>query len=235
MGFPFRAPPKSFAPEPPDTPYARAQQAWDRRMGGAVNAAQTWRAAAFAAAALSLLLGAGLTAVALQSRTYVHVVEVAPEGQVLSVRPANPSYTPTDAQVSYFLGHFVKLVRGVPTDAVVLRERWFEAYQFLTPQAASKLNEIARAEDPFALVGQRARGVKIRSIVQRAPASWQVSWVESTSGAGAGPSAHVLYTGLFSVRVRAQTNADALAHNPLGIFLTDFSWSPETPNPGDSP
>ncbi|MFZ4604514.1 MAG: conjugal transfer protein TrbF, partial [Caulobacterales bacterium] len=181
MNFPFRAPPRGPAAEPPETPYQRAQQAWDNRMGAAVRAAETWRAVAFGATTLSVLLGVGLTAVAMQSRTYVHVVEVAPEGKVLSVTPAQPTYSPNDAQVSYFLGQFVRLVRAVPTDAIVLRENWLEAYQYLTPQAASKLSEIARADDPFAMVGQRARAVTVRSIVQRSKTSWQVSWVESTS------------------------------------------------------
>lgn len=229
MSFPFGAPPRGAPAEPPETPYQRAQQAWDTRMGAAVRAAETWRAVAFGAAASSLLLGAGMTAVALQSRTYVHVVEVAPEGKVLSVTPAQAAYTPTHAQVSYFLGNFVRLVRAVPTDAVVLRENWLEAYQYLTPQAASKLSEIARADDPFALVGQRARAVTVRSIVQRSKTSWQVSWVESTSGGASGAGTRALYTGLFTVAVRAPTNANTLARNPLGIFLTDFSWSPETP------
>jgi type IV secretion system protein VirB5 len=200
-------------------------------MGAAVKAAHTWRAVACGAALSSLLLGAGLTAVALQSRTFVHVVEVAPEGQVLSVRAADPAYSPTDAQVSFFLGHFVRLVRMIPTDQIVLRENWVQAYEYLTPQAAQQLNEIARADNPFAGVGERARGVAIRSIVQRSENTWQISWVESTAGVTAGPGSHVLYTGLFTVTVRTQTNANALARNPLGIYITDFFWSPETPTP----
>jgi type IV secretion system protein VirB5 len=120
--FAFRQPPKSFAPEPADTPHMRAQQAWDRRMGAAVQAAATWRWVALSLGALAVALALGMTLVALQKRTFVHVVEVNPQGAVLSVRPAGGEYTPTDAQVSYFLGHFVKLVRGVPTDGVVLRE-----------------------------------------------------------------------------------------------------------------
>ncbi|MFZ4604492.1 MAG: type IV secretion system protein, partial [Caulobacterales bacterium] len=66
-------------------------------------------------------------------------------------------------------------------------------------------------------------------IVQRSKTSWQVSWVESTSGGASGAGSRALYTGLFTVAVRAPTNANTLARNPLGIFITDFSWSPETP------
>jgi type IV secretory pathway TrbF-like protein len=225
--FAFRQPPKSYAPEPADTPHMRAQQAWDRRMGTAVQAAVTWRWVALSLGALAVALALGTTMVALQKRTFVHVVEVSPQGAVLSVRPAGGDYTPTDAQVSYFLGHFVKLVRGVPTDGVVLRENWLEAYRFLTPQAAQRLNEVAREEDPFSLLGTTARTAIITSIVQRSNDTWQVSWIEATHGANGG--ARSAYTGLFTIRFERPRTSDALARNPLGLFITEFSFSPEAP------
>lgn len=227
MNLPFTRPPRSYAGDAPDTPYQRAQQMWDRRMGSAVQAAVTWRWIALGTALVAVALGIGLTLVALQKRTYLHVVEVSPQGAVLSVRPANGAYTPTDAQVSYFLGHFVRLIRSVPTDGVVLRENWLEAYRFLTPQAAQRLNEIARGEDPFSLLGTTARAALITSIVQRSEDTWQVSWIESTHGANGG--ARASYTGLFSISFERPRDADTLARNPLGLFITSFSFSPETP------
>lgn len=226
MNFPFRRPPRAYKAEPADTPYARAQQAWDTRMGSAVQAAVTWRSIAFGVGALSIVLATGLTLVALQKHTYIHVVEVSPQGAVLSVQPIAEHYTPTDAQVSYFLGRFVRLVREIPTDGVVLRQNWFEAYRFLTPPAAQRLNEMARDDDPFAKLGSTARTTIITSVVQRSEHSWQVSWIEATHGADA--RANQSFTGLFTVRFDPPRNADALMHNPLGLFITEFSISPET-------
>src|SRR5690606_40930863 len=97
MTFPFRAPVKNFAPEPAETPYRRAQAEWDARMGSAVLSARSWRRIAFAALAATALAVLGATAIALQQRTYVHVVEVDPQGQVLSVRAAERQWTPNEA------------------------------------------------------------------------------------------------------------------------------------------
>ncbi|MDX2277299.1 MAG: conjugal transfer protein TrbF [Hyphomonadaceae bacterium] len=227
MNFPFKRPPRAYATEPAATPYQRAQQAWDNRMGSAVNAATTWRTVSIGLAILLAMSIGAFAVVALQKRTYVHVVEVSPNGAVLSVTPASDRYTPTDAQVSYFLGHFVRLVREVPTDGVVLRQNWFEAYRFLTPQAANHLSEIAREDDPFAMLGTTARTAVITSVVQRSERTWQVSWIEATHGANARGSQS--FTGLFTVRFEQPRNADALMHNPLGLFITEFSLSPETP------
>ena len=89
MRTPFTAPAQSYAGDEPDTPYKRARQEWDRRMGAAVISARAWRMMAMAGLALSAGLAIALTIVALQSRTFVHVVEVSPEGQVLNVRAAS--------------------------------------------------------------------------------------------------------------------------------------------------
>ncbi len=223
MRFPFRTPAISYAPPPADTPYRRAQAEWDARMGSAVLSAASWRRIAFAALVLAAGLGAALTVVALQHRTLVHVVEVAPEGQVLSVRTNAGSWTPGSAQTAYFLGAFVRQVRGRPTDAVVLRENWLTAYRFVTPEAATKLSAVAREEDPFRAVGSAARTVHIRSIVQRSDRSWQVTWTEEETGPGA--TAKGSWTGLFSVSHVPPRRADDVTVNPLGLYITDFSWS----------
>lgn len=223
MRFPFRAPAMSYAPPPADTPYRRAQAEWDARMGSAVLSAASWRRVAFAALVLAAGLAVALTVVALQQRTFVHVVEVAPEGQVLSVRTNAGAWTPDTAQTAYFIGAFVRQVRARPTDAVVLRENWLTAYKFVTPEAATKLSAMARADDPFKAVGTAARTVHIRSIVQRTDTSWQVSWTEEETGPV--PTAKGSYTGLFSVSHVPPKRADDVAVNPLGLYITDFSWS----------
>ena len=223
MSLPFRAPPRATTAEAPDTPYRRARQEWDARMGAAVLSARAWRLTAMAGLALAAALALALAIVALQKRTFVHVVEVSPEGQVLSVRAAG-DWSPTETQQAYFIGRFVRLVRSLPTDGVVLRENWLDAYKFLTPQAAARLSEITREDDPFLRLGQVARTVHVRSIVMRSANTWQVSWSEQSAGS-VGEPPRSLYTGLFTIEMTPPRTADQVASNPLGIFITDFSWS----------
>lgn len=224
MNFAFKAPPKSFAPEAADTPYQRARQEWDARMGSAVFSAGVWRNATFASLAIIGVLAVALPLVALQQRTFVHVVEVSPEGQVLNVRAADGDWSPNEAQTAYHLGQFVRLVRSLPTDGVVLRENWLQAYRFLTPAAAAQLTEIARADDPFLSLGRVGRTVQIRSILARSNQSWEVTWVERATNA-TGATDPEIYTGVFTVTTQAPRNADDVANNPLGLLISDFSWS----------
>ena len=224
MKTPFTAPAQSYAGQEGDTPYKRARQEWDRRMGAAVISARAWRMMAVAGLVLSAGLALALTIVALQQRTFVHVVEVSPEGQVMNVRAASGDWRPTEAQSAYHLGRFVRLVRSLPTDGVVLRENWLEAYKFLTPQAAAQLTEIARQDDPFLSLGRVGRTVHIRSIIQRSDHSWEVSWIERETNATGSPDGQA-YSGVFTVTTRRPRTADEIANNPLGLLISDFSWS----------
>ena len=226
MNFAFRAPTKSYAAPPQDTPYQRARQEWDARMGSAVLSARTWRVTAFAGLGLAAALGVSLTMVALDQRTFVHVVEVSPEGQVMQVRAADGRWNPTNAQTAHHLGRFVRLVRSLPTDGVVLRENWLEAYRFLTPQAAAQLSEVARQDDPFLSLGRVGRTVHIRSIMARSGNTWEVTWVERATNA-TGTRDGEVYSGVFTVTTRAPRTADEVAANPLGLLISDFSWSRE--------
>jgi len=226
MNFPFKAPVRPSTGPSADTPYRRAQAEWDACMGSAVLSARAWRTIAFAGLFAAVLMGLGLTIVALQKRTFVHVVEVAPEGQVLNVRAIDGRWSPNQAQVAHHLSRFVRLVRSLPTDGVVLRENWLEAYAFLSPQAAAHLTELAREDDPFLSLGRVGRTVHVRSVIARSDRSWELSWVErSTNATGAGDPE--LYSGVFTVTTRPPRTADEIAINPLGLLISEFSWSRE--------
>ena len=226
MTFSFRSPARSYAAAPADTPYKRAQQEWDARMGSAVLSARSWRSIAFGALGMLGVSVVSLVVVALQQRTFVHVVEVSPEGQVMNVRAADGRWTATEAQKAYHLGQFVRLVRSLPTDGVVLRENWLQAYRLLTPQAAAQLSEIARQDDPFLSLGRVGRTVHIRSIIARSNNAWEVTWVERATNA-TGTTDPEVYSGVFTLTTRAPRNADEIANNPLGLLISDFSWSRE--------
>jgi type IV secretion system protein VirB5 len=109
----------------------------------------------------------------------------------------------------------------------VLRENWLQAYRFLTPQAAAQLNEVARQDDPFLSLGRVGRTIEVRSILARSNSTWEVAWIERATNA-TGTSDPQLYTGVFTVTTRPPRNADEIASNPLGLLISDFSWSRES-------
>src|ERR1700738_2139110 len=91
-----------------------------------------------------LLLSGGLAAsLAWQSNQGTitpWVVEVDHLGQAQAVAPASPFYQSTDPQIAFHLARFIEDVRGLPTDAIVLRQDWLRAYDFTTDRGAAALS-----------------------------------------------------------------------------------------------
>jgi P-type conjugative transfer protein TrbG len=151
----FKRPAVHYGKTPPtETPYQRAAQVWDDRIGSARVQARNWRLAFFGALALSGGLAAGLTWTTARGSIVPWVVEVDRLGEAKVVAPAAAGYHPTDPQIAYHLARFIEDVRSVPSDPVIVRQDWLRAYDFTTNQGARALNEYARANDPFAAVGK---------------------------------------------------------------------------------
>ena len=72
----------------PETPYQRAGQLWDERIGSARVQARNWRLMAFGGLMLSAGLAAGVVWQSLQSRVTPYVVEVDRLGEARAVGPA---------------------------------------------------------------------------------------------------------------------------------------------------
>ncbi|ESQ78713.1 conjugal transfer protein TrbF [Asticcacaulis sp. YBE204] len=233
----FKRPVQRFGATPePVTPYQKAAQVWDNRIGSAVTQAANWRLLALGALALSFGLGGGLIWSSTQSRVVPYVVEVDGLGAVRAVAPVTTTFNPTDAQIAWHLGRFITLVRSLPTDSVLVRGQWLDAYDMATGDAAAFLSEHARLNDPFANVGRRSVTVALNSVVRASKSSFQVKWTEHAFENGQLVRTS-RWTAIVGIKVQTPTREDVLRKNPLGLYVTDLAWStdyaPDTskPNP----
>src|SRR3546814_2819566 len=113
----FKRPSTRYGKTPqPETPYQRAGQAWDDRIGSARVQAKNWRLAFFATLALSGGLAAGLVIQGARGTIVPWVVEVDKLGEAQTVAPAEAGYRPTDPQIAFHLARFVEQVRSVPAE-----------------------------------------------------------------------------------------------------------------------
>lgn len=212
--------------EQADTPFARAGQVWDDRIGSARVQAFHWRMMALG----ELLLCAGLSAAFVwqsrQSQIVPYIVEVDRLGEARTAGPVSREWTPSEAQVAWQLGRFVRDVRSVSLDPIVTRQNWLEAYALTTEQAAHRLSADARSSNPFADAGARAVSVEITSVVRMSDRSFQVKWVETRFDRGA-MTDRSHWTGVITITLVAPRSADTLRLNPLGIYVDGLDWSRE--------
>lgn len=208
----------------PETPYQKAGQIWDERIGSARVQARNWRLMALGCLSLCFASSGALVWRSLQSTVTPYVVEIDASGAARAVAPATERYTPTDAQIAHHLANFIEHVRSLSIDPVVVRENWLRAYDFVTDRAATTLHEHARANDPFAEIGRRSRTIDIVSVVRISADSFQARWIERTYENGALVRAE-RYTGAFTVITQPPTDAARLRANPLGLYVHALHWS----------
>jgi type IV secretory pathway TrbF-like protein len=210
----------------PVTPYQRAGQLWDERIGSARVQARNWRLMAFGSLTLSIGLAGGLIWQSARSRVTPFVVEVDKLGEVQAVAPGIQNYQPNDAQIAWFLARFITDVRSLPIDPVLVRKDWLEAYDFVTGHGAVFLDGYAGANDPFKSIGDRSVSVEVTSVVRVSANSFQVKWAEQTYQQDSLVSTQN-WTAILTIAIKPPQTADVLRKNPLGLYVDGIAWSRE--------
>ncbi|GAA5665698.1 conjugal transfer protein TrbF [Agrobacterium tumefaciens] len=223
----FKRPTTHFGKTPePVTPYQKAAQVWDERIGSARVQARNWRFMAFGCLFLSAGFASALVWQSARGTVVPWVVEIDRHGESRAVEPAVADYRPTDPQVAWHLARFIEQVRGLPSDPIVLRQAWLRAYEFTTDRGAVALNEYARSNDPFTRVGKEQVSVEVSSVIRASPDSFRVAWTEQHYENGQ-LSRTERWTAILTIFLQQPRTAERLRANPLGIYVNAISWSRE--------
>lgn len=223
----FKRPSVHYGRTPvPVTPYQKASQAWDDRIGSARVQAKNWRLMAFGSLALSAGLALGLIWQSTRGSITPWIVEIDQLGQAQAVSPANTTYRPTDPQIAFHLARFIENVRGLSADAIVLRQDWLRAYDFTTDRGAAALNDYARVNDPFVKLGKLQVAVEVSSVIRASPESFRVAWIERRYDNGQ-LAATERWTAILTLVIEPPRDADRLRKNPLGLYVNAINWSKE--------
>ena len=223
----FKRPVERYGQSPePDTPYRRAGQLWDERIGSARVQAHNWRLMALGGLCLSSAMAAALVWESLQSRVTPYVVAVDALGEAQAVTPAQADYRPDDPQIAWALARFISNVRSIALDPVIVRKNWLEAYDFTSPKGAAFLSDFARSNDPFGKIGEKSVLVEVSSVVRASEGSFQIKWVETSYERGS-QIAREKWTAILGIKTQTPTTVEILRKNPLGIYVEAISWSRE--------
>lgn len=209
-----------------ETPYQRAQQVWDERIGSARVQARNWRLMAFGSLVLAGGFASALVWQSARGSVVPWVVQVDKFGEAQAVGPAVGDYRPTDPQIAWQLARFIEQVRSIPDDPVIVRQNWLRAYDYTTDRGAISLNDYARLDDPFAKVGKIQIAVEVSSVIRASPGSFRVAWIERRyeNGSLAGTER---WTAILTIVIQQPHDADRLKANPLGAYVNAINWSKE--------
>ncbi|WP_108608295.1 conjugal transfer protein TrbF [Aminobacter sp. MSH1] len=210
----------------PETPYQKAAQIWDERIGSARVQAKNWRYMAFGSLILSGGFAAALFWQSARGTVVPWVVQVDNLGQAQAVVPASADYRPTDPQIAWHLARFIEQVRSIPADPIIVRQNWLRAYEWTTDRGAAALNDYARTNDPFTKVGKQQIAVEVSSVIRASPDSFRVAWTERHYEGGK-LSTTQRWTAILTNVIQPPRDAERLRANPLGIYVNAINWSQE--------
>ncbi len=223
----FKRPSPHYGKSPePETPYQKAAQAWDERIGSARVQARNWRYMAFGCLILAGGFASALVWQSARGTVVPWVVQVDNLGQAQTVAPAATDYRPTDPQIAWHLGRFIEQVRAIPADPIIVRQNWLRAYDWTTDRGAAALNDYARANDPFSRVGRQQVSVEVSSVIRASPDSFRVAWIERHFENGQLATTE-RWTAILTIVVQTPRTAERLRVNPLGIYVNAINWSRE--------
>jgi type IV secretion system protein VirB5 len=201
------------------SPHEKALDLWTQRLASARLQASTWRFAAAGLACICLALGLALTIVAGRAEITPWIVQADRLEETVTASP--PAGPPSDARIVYFLARFVKNVRSLSSDPVVVRANWTDALGYVTARGARMLDEDAADAKPFMSVGLHSVTVEIIYIVRASANAFEIRWRENSYGKFANRK---LYTGVAEIVLKPANSADVLK-NPIGLYIDSFRWS----------
>ncbi|SFI56387.1 conjugal transfer protein TrbF [Caulobacter sp. UNC279MFTsu5.1] len=223
---PFKGSARYGATPAPETPYQRAGQAWDERIGSARVQAANWRYAALGLLLANTALSGSLAWLAARGSITPWVVQVDKLGEPRIVAPAALGAKPADAAIAWALSRFIADVRTRSIDPVLMRQAWLRAYDFVEGDGAATLSDYARRADPFGEAAHTQVLVEVTNVVRASPTSFRVTWTEQrfTAGERVGVERWVAVLG---VSISTPRTPEGLRANPLGVRINAIAWSKE--------
>lgn len=221
--------PEKFTNYEAESPAARAARKWDEREGEIIVQNYNLRRLLLGMMSVVMFMTIGLVYKSLSSNVMPYIVEVdTTTGIVRNIGTVEASkhYQAGEAVYKYFLSKFLKNVREMPLDPVVYRENLSTSYGFLTKTAALKLQTMLKSEKMTEKFGQQTVQINISTILPlEGGRSYQIRWTEEIFTISNGEKKVTPYSGIFTVQMIKSDDETKLMINPIGLYISDFSWS----------
>ena len=228
------AAPKAAAAQGLPHPYLNARRSWNSHVGSLIASRTLWQAMALISMLVALAAVGGVIYIGSQSKFVPYVVEVNKLGEAMAVAPASPAEKVDQRIVRASVAEFIVNARTVTPDIAMQRRAIFKVYALMpsgsiaTRKMTSYLNG-APETNPFKRAEKQTVNVEIVSAIPQTATTWQVDWIE-TQRTRKGEIMGKPYRMRALLNVNSQpmptdTTEDQIRLNPMGVYVTDYSWS----------
>lgn len=210
-----------------ETPFRRAKQTWDDRLGKAWREGHFWMYAFFVMLLFNIWSGCAEKQLAKKRLANpIEIFYVAMDaggiGTVLGKAPLQT--TPTKAAMEARVRRFIILSRGKVLDPVAVSKAWKDdLYNWVSPRGTTLLNEWATERKPVLHNPKVSIGVDITRLVLKSDASYDVWWTETRRDHNNNKEELSYWSGNYTVKVDKPKNEKQLLQNETGVFVEYWS------------
>lgn len=210
-----------------ETPWKKAKQTWDNRLGKAWREGHYWMYAFFLMLAYNCW--AGYQATHLEHARAARPIEIFyvamdANGIATVLGKAPLQTTPTKAAMEARVRRFLTLTRGKTLDQVQVGKAWKEdAYNWVTPRGAILLNEWADERKLVLRSPKVSIAVEITRLLLKSDSSYDVWWTETKRDHNNNREDVSAWSGNYVVKVDKPKDEKQLMANETGVFIDYFA------------
>lgn len=211
----------------PHNQYLAARHEWDERYGDLITRARNWRTVALVCSMAALLATAGMTWLSARSRIVPFVVLMDSLGRPVVSGVAEQTGINDDRLKRASILDWVEDLRLVTTDGIAQRKAIDHVYAQIASgsEAQAFISEYYRSAQPFKSAQTETVSVAVNSVLPTSDRTFEVDWVETTRDLYGTVKATDHWKGSFSIAINPPTDERLARINPLGIYITNVSWS----------
>jgi type IV secretion system protein VirB5 len=224
------------APAPLGTPhpYLNARRSWNSHVGSLIASRTLWQAMALISMLVAFAAVGGVVYIGSQSKFVPYVVEVNALGEAMAVAPASEASKVDQRIVRASVAEFIVNARTVTPDIAMQRRAIFKVYALMGSGSVSTRKMTAYLNgtpdtNPFKRAEKQTVNVEIVSAIPQTSTTWQVDWIETQrtrKGEIIGkPYRMRALLNVSSNAVPPDASDDQIRLNPMGIYISDYSWS----------
>lgn len=208
-------------------PYLAARKEWDERYGDMITRAKNWRATAFLALCIAVVESAGLIALGMKSKIVPYVVAIDGLGRVVASGPADQSSRADDKLKRAALLQWISDLRMITSDGVAQRKAIDRVYAMIANGSAAQVQvgDFYRTDPPHRRAHSQTVHIEVQAVFATSDKTYQVEWAETTRSLTGQVQSEERWKGAFTIVTNPPTDERLIRINPLGVYVTDVSWS----------
>jgi type IV secretory pathway TrbF-like protein len=208
-------------------PYLAARREWDERYGNLITRARNWRLMAILSALVALFSVGGMIRLSAKSHIVPFVVAIDSLGRTAAAGTADETSSSDDRLKRATLFDWLEDLRTVTTDGIAQRKAIDRVYSHIASggQAQTFISEFYRSDPPQQRAETETVSVEVQSVLPTSDRTFEVEWVETTRDLYGAVKGQDHWKAAFSIAVNPPTDERLARINPLGIYVTNASWS----------